>query len=69
MATAKWNGTVIAESNETVVVEGNHYFPAESVRQDLMVPSDYQTTCGWKGVEVEGDTGPDQTPDGAACEL
>jgi uncharacterized protein (DUF427 family) len=47
---AIWNGRVIAESDDTVVVEGNHYFPAESVRRDYLLPSDTQTVCGWKGV-------------------
>ena len=46
---AIWNGTVIAESDETVVVEGNHYFPAESVRWDLLDATATRTTCPWKG--------------------
>ena len=46
---AIWNGTVIAESDATVVVEGNHYFPAEAVRWDLLTPSDHTSTCPWKG--------------------
>lgn len=49
MATATWNGTVIAQSDDTVVVEGNHYFPIESVRADLLAPSDHTSVCGWKG--------------------
>lgn len=49
MAIAKWNGQTIAESDDTVIVDGNHYFPASSVKQDLLVDSDYQTSCGWKG--------------------
>jgi uncharacterized protein (DUF427 family) len=57
---AIWNGTVVAESDDTVVVEGNHYFPAESVREDLLRPSDTHTVCPWKGtasyrgIEVDG---------------
>jgi uncharacterized protein (DUF427 family) len=47
---AIWNGTVIAESDDTVKVEGNHYFPAESVRSEYLVPSDNHTRCHWKGV-------------------
>ena len=47
---ALWKGNVIAESNDTVVVEGNHYFPADSVRRDLLDKSDTKTTCPWKGV-------------------
>jgi uncharacterized protein (DUF427 family) len=49
MAKATWNGVVLAESDETVIVEGNHYFPAESVRWELFQPSDTNTVCGWKG--------------------
>jgi len=47
---ATWNGAVIAQSNETVVVEGNHYFPAGSVGREFLEPSDTHTTCPWKGL-------------------
>jgi uncharacterized protein (DUF427 family) len=47
---ATWNDTVIAESANTVVVEGNQYFPIADVRADLLQPSDSHTTCHWKGV-------------------
>ena len=47
---AIWKETIIAESNDTVVVEGNHYFPASAVRPELLRPSETHTTCGWKGV-------------------
>jgi uncharacterized protein (DUF427 family) len=62
---ASWNGTVLAESDETVVVEGNHYFPAESVRWSYFQPSDTKTVCPWKGtasyhsVVVDGQSNPD----------
>jgi uncharacterized protein (DUF427 family) len=46
---AIWNGEVVAESDETVVVEGNHYFPADSIRRELFRPSDETTFCPWKG--------------------
>ncbi|MHB1063036.1 MAG: DUF427 domain-containing protein [Georgenia sp.] len=46
---AVWNGTVVAESDATVVVEGNHYFPPESVRWDVLEASDHRSTCPWKG--------------------
>ena len=46
---ANWKDTVIAESADTVVVEGNHYFPPESVRQEHLTPSTTHTTCPWKG--------------------
>ena len=65
MATATWNGVTIAESTETVVVENNHYFPIESVRADVLRPSDTTSVCPWKGtasyqtLEVGGQTNPD----------
>lgn len=46
---AIWNNQVIAESNDTVVVEGNHYFPAESVKASYLQASNTHTTCPWKG--------------------
>ncbi len=49
MAKAIWNGTVLAESDSTVVVEGNHYFPENSLLRDYFEESDYQTNCPWKG--------------------
>ncbi|MFQ3568171.1 MAG: DUF427 domain-containing protein [Aggregatilineales bacterium] len=60
MVKAVWNGAVIAESDKTIVVEGNHYFPPEAVKQEYLRPSDYHTTCPWKGqasyytLEVDG---------------
>ncbi len=50
MAKAIWNGSVIAESNETIVVEGNHYFPPNSVKREHLSDSHTHTVCGWKGV-------------------
>jgi uncharacterized protein (DUF427 family) len=46
---AVWNGATIAESDDTVVVENNHYFPAESVNDSYLVDSATHTTCPWKG--------------------
>ncbi len=46
---ATWNGTVIAEAADTVVVEGNHYFPADSLRREFFAPSNHTSTCSWKG--------------------
>lgn len=46
---ATWNGAVIAESDETVVVEGNHYFPPEALNRDRLRASDHTTACPWKG--------------------
>jgi uncharacterized protein (DUF427 family) len=50
MARAIWNGTVIAESDATIIVEGNHYFPPDSVRDEFLVDSPDHTVCPWKGV-------------------
>ena len=47
---ATWKGEVLAESEETVVVEGNHYFPADSIRREHFRESATHTTCPWKGV-------------------
>ena len=46
---ATWNGTVLAESDATVVVEGNHYFPEADLRPEFLEPSDTTTVCPWKG--------------------
>lgn len=65
MMQAIWNGAVLAESEDTVVVEGNHYFPSESLQQEYFVPSDHRSVCPWKGVAsyrsvcVEGEVNPD----------
>ena len=62
---AIWNDTVIAESDDTIVIEGNHYFPAESVKKEYFKSSDTKTTCPWKGqasyysVDVKGDINSD----------
>jgi len=62
---AVWNGTVLAESNETKVIEGNHYFPPESINTAFFESSDTNTTCPWKGVasyytlNVDGNENPD----------
>ncbi len=49
MVRAHWNGTVIAESGDTVIIDGNHYFPAGSVDEQYLVPSTTTTVCPWKG--------------------
>ena len=49
MARAVWNGAVIAESDRCEIVEGNHYFPPEAVRRELLRDSATHTVCGWKG--------------------
>ena len=50
MVKAIWNGKVIAESDATVVVEGNHYFPRASVKAEYLIDSPTRSTCPWKGV-------------------
>ena len=58
---AIWNGQVIAESDKTVNIEGNEYFPPESVKSEYFIKNDYHTICPWKGVaayydiEVKGE--------------
>jgi uncharacterized protein (DUF427 family) len=49
MARAIWNGRIIADTPDTVVVEGNHYFPADAVDPALLTPSTTTSVCGWKG--------------------
>jgi uncharacterized protein (DUF427 family) len=62
---AIWNGHVVAQSNDTVVVEGNHYFPEDSLRPEYFMPSTSMSICPWKGkasyyhLTVEGRTNPD----------
>jgi uncharacterized protein (DUF427 family) len=65
MKRAIWNNTVIAESEKTVVIEGNHYFPEETIKKEYFKDSDTHTTCPWKGIasyyslEVDGQTNKD----------
>lgn len=65
MVKAIWNNETIADSDSTVVVENNHYFPLDSVRQDVLRPSSTTSRCPWKGtasyysIEVNGATNPD----------
>ena len=62
---ATWNGQTIAESNDTIVVENNHYFPKESVKPEFLTDSQSHTTCPWKGLAsyysltVDGKENPD----------
>ncbi len=77
---AIWNDTVIAESDDTVVVEGNHYFPESALDKSLVTPSDTTSVCPWKGTAhyynlvVNGDTNRDAVwyypaPKDAAAEI
>jgi uncharacterized protein (DUF427 family) len=62
---AIWNGAIVAESNNTVVVEGNQYFPADAINSEYFQPSQTHTVCGWKGTAsyydlvVNGETNKD----------
>ena len=47
---AFWNDELIAESNNTIVVEGNHYFPADAVNREYLIASDTTSVCPWKGI-------------------
>ena len=53
MAKAIWNDTILAESDAIVMVEGNHYFPPDSIHWDYLSTSMLHTTCPWKGVRVQ----------------
>lgn len=77
---AIWNGAVIAESDDTVIVEGNHYFPPEAIDRQYFVDSARTSVCGWKGtasyysLEVDGQSNPDAAwyypePKAAAAEI
>ena len=62
---AIWNGQTIAESDDTVIVENNHYFPKESVQTEYLTESQTHSTCPWKGLasyyslKVDGQTNTD----------
>lgn len=77
---ATWNGVTLAESDETVVVENNHYFPAESIKAEYFTDSDTHSVCPWKGtasyktIEVAGEQNADAAwfypePKDAAAEI
>jgi uncharacterized protein (DUF427 family) len=77
---ATWNGAVIAESNDTVVVEGNHYFPESSLNRQYVTFSNHRSSCPWKGqahyysLMVNGELNPDAVwyypePSEAASEI
>lgn len=67
MVKAVWNGVVIAESDDTVVIEGNHYFPPEAVNQALLRSSSTTSICPWKGTAHYHDVvaGGAENPDAA----
>lgn len=46
---AVWNNTILAESDDTIVVEGNYYFPHEAIKSEYFQPAETHTVCGWKG--------------------
>jgi uncharacterized protein (DUF427 family) len=80
MVKAVWNGAVLAESDKTIVVEGNHYFPPAAVKWERLQTSNSYTVCGWKGqasyydVVVDGQVNKDAAwyypqPKAAASEI
>jgi uncharacterized protein (DUF427 family) len=80
MPRAIWNGTVIAESDHTITIEGNHYFPPQSIRREYLAESNTHTRCPWKGlasyydIVVDGKTNRDgawyyPAPSAAAAEI
>ena len=77
---AIWNGSVIAESDDTIVIENNHYFPPDAVKKEFLTDSVTHTICPWKGqasyfnIEVDGKANNDAawyypTPKDAAKEI
>lgn len=77
---ALWKDTVIAESDQTIVVEGNHYFPPDAIHSQYFLDSDTNTVCPWKGtasyytVSIDGDKNVDAAwyypePKSAASEI
>ena len=77
---AVWNGKVLAESNETIIIENNHYFPPNSINQEFFSKTDTHTVCPWKGtasyytLEVDGEKNADAawyypTPKDAASQI
>ena len=77
---ATWNNATIAESDKTIVIEGNHYFPPDAITSEHFQPSDKHTTCPWKGeasyydVVVNGEVNKDAAwyypePKAAAAEI
>ena len=77
---ARWKDRVIADSDATVVVEGNHYFPPADIKQEYMRDSDHTSICGWKGtahyysIDIEGELNSDAAwyypqPKSAAAEI
>jgi uncharacterized protein (DUF427 family) len=80
MTKAVWNQEVIAESQDTVVIDGNHYFPPSSLKREFVEASETTSVCSWKGsahyysLKVNGETNPDAAwyypaPKAAAAEL
>ncbi len=62
---AIWKGQLIAESDDTIIIEGNHYFPPNDIKKEFFVDSEAHTTCPWKGlasyytIKINGDENPD----------
>lgn len=80
MMKAIWHDTILAESNTTIVIEGNHYFPFDSLNHDFLIESTHTSTCGWKGlanyytVQINGEVNENaawvyKNPKAAAAEI
>ncbi len=80
MPKAQWNGVTLADTTDTVVVEGNHYFPIDAIDPSLLKPSKTTTVCSWKGtanyytIVADGKENPDAAwyytdPKPAAAEI
>ena len=80
MATAEFNGVIIAESDNTVMIDGNHYFPPDSLKPEYLAAAELTTACHWKGlasyydIVVKGESAPNSAwyypePKDAAAEI
>lgn len=67
MAQARWHGALLAESNETILVEGNHYFPPTAINRQYFAENNTHTVCHWKGVASYYDVVVDGKVNGGAA--
>lgn len=67
MVQAIWNGVVLAESDKTIIVEGNHYFPREAINEEYFTANTSHTTCPWKGIASYYDVTVDGKTNGSAA--
>lgn len=67
MAQARWNGALLAESNATIIVEGNHYFPPTAINRQYFTENNTHTVCHWKGIASYYDVVVDGKVNGSAA--